>query len=121
MMVGPIERIRRLLSNRAFVPVLMLVVCVNTQPDPTRRATGYGGVLPVPGPSAMPSPSSTKSDSAVVQNRRDVRAVRGRVLYAPGHAPHDTVALHDARAHKTECPVQQRMGQDRGAAAARSS
>ena len=118
-MVGPMECTRRLLSNRAFVPVLMLVVCVNVQPDPTRRA-GYGGVLPVPGPSAAPIAWSSKADSGVVQSHRDARAARGRVLYAPGHTAHDTVALRDARTHKNGCPVQ-RVGQDRGLAGARSS
>jgi hypothetical protein len=117
-MVGPMERTRRLLPNRAFMPVLMLVICASAQPDPTRRATGYGGVLPVPGPSA--APSTTKSDSGVVQGRREGRAARGRVLYSPGRAPHDTVALHDARVHKSSCPVQ-RVGDDRGVAASRSS
>ena len=120
-MVGPMERTRRLLQNRALVPVLMLVICVNVQPDPTRRGTGYGGVLPVPGPSAAPAPSATKSDSGVVQSRRDARAARGRVLYAPGHTVHDTVALRDARTHKTGCPVQRVVGQDRGIGVARSS
>jgi hypothetical protein len=121
-MVGPMERIRRLLLNRAFVPVVMLVVCVNVQPDPTRRATGYGGVLPVPGPNATAAaPSMNKSDTGFVQGRRDARAARGRVLYAPGHAAHDTVALRDARTHKTGCPVQRIVGQDRGSAAVRSS
>ena len=118
-MVGPMERTRRLLQNRAFVPVLMLVVCVNVQPDPTRRA-GYGGVLPVPGPSAAQTASPSRTDSGVVQLHRDSRSARGRVLYAPGHTPHDTVALRDARTHKNSCPVQ-RVGQDRGLAGARSS
>ena len=119
-MIGPMGRVRRLLPNRAFVPVLLLVVCVNLQPDPTRRATGYGGVLPVPGPTAAPTAPSNKADSGFVQSRREGRAARGRVLYAPGHAPHDTVALRDARTHKNSCPVQ-RFGQDRGLAGARSS
>jgi hypothetical protein len=120
-MVGSMERIRRLLSNRASVPVFMLVICVNAQSDPTRRATGYSGVLPVPGPSATATPTTGKSDSGMVQSRREGRAARGRVLYAPGHIVHDTVALRPARSHKTGCPVQHVVGQDRGLTGARSS
>jgi hypothetical protein len=118
-MVGPMERTRRLLQNRAFVPVLMLAICINVPSDPTRRA-GYGGVLPVPGPNAAQIASPGRTDSGVVQSHRDSRSARGRVLYAPGHAPHDTLALHDARAHKNSCPVQ-RVGQDRGLVGVRSS
>lgn len=112
-MVGPIERVRRLLPKRPMVPVMMLVVCANVQVDPTRRATGYGGVLPIPGPTVSPPVAGTRPDPLVEQQRKDQRASRGRVLYAPGRAPHDTSAMHNARAHKAPCTLQ-RVGQGRG-------
>jgi hypothetical protein len=80
-MIRSIERLVRLLPARPMVPVMMLVVGVSVTPDPTRRATGYGGVLPVP--TASPAiGTSRRIDPLLDQQRRDVRAARGRVLYS---------------------------------------
>ena len=111
-MLGLIERIWRVVPKRPVVPAMMLVVSINT-PDPNRRPTGYGGVLPVPGPSATAPATSGRIDPILDQQRRDTRAVRGRVLYAAGHAPRDTAAVRTPPAPKAPCP-DQRVGQNRG-------
>ena len=110
-MMGSIERIWRAVPKRPIMPAMMLVVSINT-PDPNRRGTGYGGVLPVPGPSAT-APATTRLDPILDQQRRDMRAIRGRVLYAAGHAPRDTSAVRTPPARKGPCP-EQRVGQGRG-------
>src|SRR4051812_30482951 len=110
-MVWSIERIWRVVTKRPLVPAMMLVVGVTT-PDPNRRGTGYGGVLPVPGPSASAPANINRVDPLLDQQRRDTRAIRGRVLYAAGHAPRDTAAVHVAPPHKGPCP-DQRVGQGR--------
>jgi hypothetical protein len=111
-MMGSIERIWRVVPKRPLMPAMMLVVSV-TISDPNRRPTGYGGVLPVPGPSATAPAASTRLDPILDQQRRDTRAIRGRVLYAGGHAPRDTSATHTPPARKGPCP-DQRVGQNRG-------
>jgi hypothetical protein len=114
-MVWSIERIWRVIPKRPLVPTMMLVVAVNT-PDPNRRGTGYGGVLPVPSPTVTVQPASGRVDPLLDQQRRDTRAIRGRVLYAAGHAPRDTAAAHAAPARKGPCP-DQRIGQGRAPSA----
>ena len=111
-MMGSIERIWRAFPKRPIMPAMMLVVSINT-PDPNRRGTGYGGVLPVPGPSATATAATTRLDPILDQQRRDMRAIRGRVLYAAGHAPRDTSAVRTPPARKGPCP-EQRVGQGRG-------
>ena len=111
-MMGSIERIWRAVPKRPIMPAMMLVVSINT-PDPNRRGTGYGGVLPVPGPSATATAATTRLDPILDQQRRDMRAIRGRVLYAAGHAPRDTSAVRTPPARKGPCP-EQRVGQGRG-------
>jgi hypothetical protein len=111
-MMGSIERIWRAVQKRPLVPAMMLVVSINA-PDPNRRGTGYGGVLPVPGPAANAPATASRLDPILDQQRRDMRAIRGRVLYAGGHAPRDTSAARTAPARKGPCP-DQRVGQGRG-------
>jgi len=110
-MMASIERIWRLFPKRPLMPAMMLVVGI-TAPDPNRRGTGYGGVLPVPAPTASTPATSNRVDPLLDQQRRDMRAVRGRVLYAAGHAPRDTAA-RPAPPRKGPCP-DQRIGQGRG-------
>jgi hypothetical protein len=111
-MMGSIERIWRLFPKRPLVPAMMLVVGIHA-PDPNRRGTGYGGVLPVPAPTANTPSAASRIDPLLDQQRRDMRAVRGRVLYAAGHAPRDTSAARTAPARKGPC-LDQRIGQGRG-------
>src|SRR4029078_13306678 len=111
-MMGSIERSWRAVPKRPIMPAMMLVVSITT-PDPNRRGTGYGGVLPVPGPSATATAPAPRRDPILDQQRRDMRAIRGRVLYAAGHAPRDTSAVRTPPARKGTCP-EQRVGQGRG-------
>jgi hypothetical protein len=111
-MIGSIKRICRLLGTRPLVPVMMLAIGVHT-PDPTRRVTGYGGVMPVPGPSAPAAAPAGRVDPILDQQHREARAVRGRVLYAPGHDPRTSTAPRPV--HKGPCP-EQRVGQGHAAA-----
>jgi len=115
-MLGSIERIWRVLPKRPLVPAMLLVVGINT-PDPNRRGTGYGGVLPVPGPTTTAPAVPSRIDPILDQQRRETRAIRGRVLYAAGHAPRDTATtVRSAPARKGPCPAQ-RVGQDRAPSA----
>ena len=102
-MLGSIERIWQQLPKGSVVSAMALVVSINT-PDPNRRVTGYGGVIPVPGPSAAATTAPARLDPILEQQRRDTRAVRGRVLYATGHAPRDTTIARTAPARKGPCP-----------------
>ena len=104
-----IERIWQALPKRTTVSAMALVITINN-PDPTHRPTGYGGVVPLPGPSASVAPVTGRVDP-LLQQRRDVRAARGRVLYAAGHAPKDTTS-RTAQTHKAPYP-DQRVGQGR--------
>ena len=92
-MFGSVERVWRHMSVRPLVPIFMLVMVTrNPSPtDPSRRGTGYGGVIPVP-VSAGPGITSTRPDPVPEQQRRDQRSARGRILYATGHAPATTTA-----------------------------
>ena len=100
-MIGSIERGWRHLTRSPLVPVVMLVVAVHGPVDPTRRNAGYGGVLPVPAPAATPASATPRADSFLDQQRKDVRAARGRVLYAAGHEPQ---AAAPRAEHKDQCP-----------------
>jgi hypothetical protein len=108
-MGGSIERIWQALPKHTTVSAMALVITINN-PDPTHRSTGYGGVVPLPGPTATMAAPAGRVDP-LLQQRRDVRAARGRVLYAAGRAPRDS-ASHTAQAHKSPCP-DQRVGQGR--------
>ncbi|MDB4874754.1 MAG: hypothetical protein JWM41_1200 [Gemmatimonadetes bacterium] len=112
-MIGSIERLWQLVPTHQMVPVVMLVVGVTGSPDPSRRgATGYGGVLPVP--SAPHAAAPAKLDPLLEQQRRDMRAARGRVLYSAGRAPQAIDAAQAKAAHKAPCPLQ-RVVQGRAA------
>jgi hypothetical protein len=100
-MIGSIQRFYRLLPKRHALPAMLLVVSVSTTPDPTRRGTGYGGVLPMPSSPAPATP--VRVDPLLAQQRRDSRAARGRVLYAPGRAPEIAPAKN---ARTGPCPNQ---------------
>ena len=103
-MMRSMEAFRRQLSARSVVPILAIVVTVNSPIDPNRRAngTGYGGVIPVPIPAA-PTATVARMDS-LFDAHRDTRSERGRVLYAAGHEPRELPA---AKAHK-QCPSPER-------------
>jgi hypothetical protein len=103
-----IERIWQSLPKATTVSAMALVITINN-PDP-HRMTGYSGVVPLPGPAATASTPSGHVDP-LLQQHRDLRAARGRILYAAGHAPRDTAAAH-LQAHKAPCP-EQRVGQGR--------
>jgi len=85
-MIATIEHLWRRLMQQPLVPLAMLVISVRVPADPARRTTGYLGVLPVPAP-APTTQSVARNDQPVDQARRELRAARGRVLYAEGHAP----------------------------------
>jgi hypothetical protein len=102
-MMAMIERVKQHLSLRSCAPMIMLVVTIPTaHPDPINKRTGYAGVLPVP---AAPSPASNARIDPLLGGKRDSRSDRGRVLYAAGHAPRDTMAAHARTLHKP-CPEQ---------------
>jgi hypothetical protein len=93
------------------VPVAMLLLGLTTA-DPTRRPTGYRGVLSVP--TSPTAAKATRPDPLLEQQRRDIRASRGRVLYAPGHGPSSAsapTAAHKKPAPKAPCTM--RVGEGR--------
>lgn len=115
-MIGSIERIRRYARRSGLLTVapMMLLVGVGSpaHPDPIKHTgpvTGTGGgVLPIPA-APVPASRSTRLDS-LLSGHHDNHVERGRVLYAPGHAPRDTAsAAHPARKH--QCPMQRVMAQ----------
>lgn len=114
-MAGSIERLWRLIPRHQAVPVAMLVIGAYATPDPTRRPSGYTGVVQVP--SAPATGKVARPDPLLEQQRRDIRVSRGRVLYAPGHAPAPSnsqattpSATPAKNAQKIPCPIQ-RVGQ----------
>ncbi len=107
-MIAMIEQVWRRVKLQPLVPLAILVMV--RVPDPTRRPTGYVGVLPVPATSAT-STTIAHSDAPVDQARRDLRAARGRVLYAAGHAPQPTTQRAE---RKASCP-DRRVGQSKSA------
>jgi hypothetical protein len=113
-MMRSMEAFRRQLSTRSVVPVLAVIVTVNSPIDPNRGAsgTGYGGVLPVPIPAA--SVATVARMDSLLDARRDTRTERGRVLYAAGHEPRTTAPSAKAR---KQCPApERRLVQGRGSA-----
>jgi len=120
-MPGSIERFWQTIPRHQrlqAVPVAMLMIGVLTASDPTRRPTGYGGVLPVP---TAPTKAKVRHpDPLLEQQRRDFRASHGRVLYSPGHGPATASApavTQKKRAPKPPCTL--RVG-SRGQASAGS-
>ena len=107
-MVGSISGLRRQFRVSAPVMIAMVafVIGVRGQADPTRRNTGYGGVLPIPNCPPVSSPG--RLDPSLGQLRRDGRADRGRVLYATGHAPKAAQASSARPTRKAPCPTAER-------------
>jgi hypothetical protein len=111
-MVESIGRLFRRIVKRPLVPLMVVAVGVHAPVDPARRGTGYGGVLPVPGPSVPPPATAARVDPMLDAQRHDVRIARGRVLYAPGHEPARATAATPTAGRKGPCP-QERMVQGR--------
>src|SRR5215472_17257480 len=106
-MIATIQHVWRRLKQRPLVPAAMLVIGVRLPADPVRRGTGYVGVLPVPTSSS--TATVARPDQPVDQARRDVRAARGRVLYATGHA-----ARADSQRVERKAPcTDRRVGQSK--------
>ncbi len=117
-MVGSIERLCRWIVRRPMLPMMpmmIVVIGVNT-PDPTRRDMGYGGVLPVPGPSTVTATAAAHVDPMLDARQREARIQRGRVLYASGRGPAASTPTAPRVARKGPCP-QQRVVQGRGTTA----
>lgn len=113
-MVGSIERQLRRIVKSPMLPMMMIVVGVNA-PDPNRRNTGYGGVLPVPGPTSVSTAAATGLDPMLNAQHREARIQRGRVLYASGHGP--TADTPKAPRTTGKAPCQQRVVQGRSTTA----
>jgi hypothetical protein len=101
-MIGSIEHKWRQFTRHSLAPVLMLVVGFSGPVDPTRRTSGYGGVLPVPAPATPTVAATTRPEPLLDQQRRELRAARGRVLYADGRAAQAPAAPKTE--HKAQCP-----------------
>jgi hypothetical protein len=102
-----IERLRRRLSVASVMPLAIFIGSVHNTTDPMRKTgTGtptnptnrYAGVIPVPSSGSMVSSSPNRLDSLLDQHR-DARAERGRVLYATGHDPKSAAA----KPHRRQC------------------
>lgn len=76
-MTRPFEHRVRQVTKHFVVPALMFAT-VSGSTGPTQRATGYGGVLTVP----VSAQAGTRD--SMPSQRKDRRAVRGRVLYPDG-------------------------------------
>jgi len=107
-MIATIEHVRRRLMRQSLAPFAMLVISIRVPSDPAHRTTGYVGVLPVPAPTTTTS-SVPRSDQQVDQAHREMRAARGRVLYAEGHAPQAT----SQRAERKATCTDHRVGQNK--------
>lgn len=119
-MIGSIERLRRFARRTrmlAATPMMLLAVGSPTHPDPIRHGAGKGGVLPIPA-IISPGESAAHLDSLLTAHR-DSRLERGRVLYAPGHAPRDTAIARSSRKRPAPCHAQRVVAQ--GATADRPS
>ena len=112
-MVGSIERQLRRIVKSPMMPMMIIVVGVNA-PDPNRRDAGYGGVLPVPGPTSVST--TVAIDPMLNAQHREARIQRGRVLYASDHAPAATTPKSPRSAGRAPCP-QQRVVQGRSTTA----
>ena len=107
------ERLRAFVRRGELLvamPAMLVVAGGPIHHDPINKRSGgtrTGGVLPIPATAAPGRPMHLDS---LLNGRRDTRAERGRVLYAPGHAPRDT-ALHVT--HKHGCTAQRVIAQVR--------
>jgi hypothetical protein len=115
-MIATIEHVWRRLKELPLAKLAIVVIVVRIPADPARRTTGYVGILPVPAPVAAPS-SVAKNDQPVDQARRELRAARGRVLYAEGHAPPATTQRAE---RKATCP-DRRVGQTKSSSTSPNS
>jgi hypothetical protein len=105
-MVGSIERLRRHIRVCNVAPMMLLVIGVPGTPDPiAKRIGGTAGVIAMPA-TAAPN-GSAHGDLLPSDMRRDTRADRVRVLYAPGHAPRDTATAAARPIRKQACVDQQ--------------
>lgn len=102
-MVGSIERLRRRIQVGSIAPVMLLVMGVSGTPDPiAKRIGGTAGVIAIP---ATIAPNGTNRGDLLPGDAH--RLERVRVLYAPGHAPHDTIAATARPIRKQACVDQQ--------------
>src|SRR5436190_17592685 len=104
-MIGSVQCVCRLVAAPPSVSAMLFVISILVPTDSTRRSAGYAGVLPLPigESSTNVAPLATFTDQLLDQ-RRDARAERGRVLYAAGHAPANpspSAAQHTARESRT--------------------
>jgi hypothetical protein len=103
-MGGSIERLRQHIRARSLAPMMLLVLGIPGPSDPITKRIGTAGVI------TMPAVPASHGDS-LSDARRDSRAERGRVLYAPGHAPRDllrdTTAASARPLRKQACVDQQ--------------
>src|ERR1700759_1290497 len=105
-MAGSIERLRRRIQMCSIAPMMLLVTGVPRTPDPiAKRISGTAGVIAIPA-TAAPN-GAARGDLLPGDLRRDTRADRVRVLYAPGHSPHDTAAAAARPIRKQACVDQQ--------------
>jgi hypothetical protein len=119
-MIGSIERLRRHVAVIRIAPMMLLVIGVPTKPDPiNKRVGGAAGLIPIPA-SASAAPNATRADLVAPEARRDARSDRGRVLYANGRAPRDSVAAATRTLHKHPC-AEQRVVQGRNGIASPTS
>lgn len=107
-MVGSIERLRRRIQLTSIAPAMLLVFGVSGTPDPiAKRISGTAGVIAIPA-TAAPN-AAGRGDLLTSETRRDTRFDRVRVLYAPGHVPHDTTVAAARPVRKQACADQQAM------------
>lgn len=113
LMIGSIKHLRAYVRRSELLvamPVMLLSVSGPIRHDPINKRSGgarTGGVLPIPASAAPARPMHLDS---LLNGHRDARTERGRVLYAPGHAPRDS-ATH--MTHKRGCTVQRVVAQIR--------
>jgi len=112
-MGGSIERLRRHFQARSVAPMMLLVIGVSGPSDPiAKRMGGTAGVITMPA-----APAGSSHGETITDGRRDTRAERGRVLYAPGHAPRDVVRDTSATAAR---PIRRQACVDQQAVRGRS-
>jgi hypothetical protein len=118
-MIASVERLRQLARRTRLLTAtpMLLVIAVPSPRDPITKRTGAGvkgAVLPIP--AAPATGLRVMHLDSLLSGHRDSRTERGRVLYAPGHAPRDTAAA-PRPTHKSQCPVQRVVAQGARAAA----
>ena len=112
-MIGAIEGLRRLARMSGMLtaaPMMLLIIGDPAHRDPITKRSGVkgtGGVLPIPSATS----SRLMHLDSLLSGHHDPRTQRGRVLYAPGHAPRDTAAAP----HRRPCPAQRVVAQVRSA------